>query len=55
VAIPRQEAAALVDLAAKKSADEAKRLESIRAGKLKPAWLDAALRAAGVLKEGETL
>lgn len=55
VAIPRQEAAALVDLAEKKSADEAKRLQSIRAGKLKPAWLDAALRAAGVLGEGETL
>ena len=55
VAIARADAAALLDLAAKKVADETKRLESIRAGKLTPGWLDAALRAAGVLKEGEAL
>lgn len=55
VVVRREEAAGLLDLAAKKVADETKRLEAIRAGKLKPAWLDAALRTAGVLKEGETL
>ncbi len=55
VVVARQEAAALIDLATKKVADETKRLEAIRAGKLKPTWLDAALRAAGVLKEGESL
>src|SRR5512133_1022916 len=49
--IAREDAAGLIDLAAKKVVEEGKRLDSIRAGKLKPGWLDAALRAAGVLKE----
>lgn len=53
--VPRDEAAALVDLGVKKLADEARRLEAIRAGQLRPSWLDAALRAAGVLAEGERL
>lgn len=56
VVVEREKAASLLPLAAKKVADEAKRMDEIRAKRaLKPGWLDAALRAAGVLKEGETL
>jgi 4-hydroxy-4-methyl-2-oxoglutarate aldolase len=53
--IPREEAASLIDLGVKKMAEESRRMEAIQAGKLRPGWLDAALRAAGVLKEGESL
>ncbi len=56
VVVEREKAASLLPLAAKKVADEAKRMDEIRARRaLKPGWLDASLRAAGVLKEGETL
>jgi 4-hydroxy-4-methyl-2-oxoglutarate aldolase len=56
VVVEREKAASLLPLAAKKVADETKRIEDIRARRaLRPGWLDAALRAAGVLKEGETL
>ena len=56
VVVEREKAASLLPLAAKKVADEAKRMDDIRAKRaLKPGWLDASLRAAGVLKEGETL
>ena len=56
VVVEREKAASLLPLAAKKVADEAKRLDDILAKRaLKPGWLDGALRAAGVLKEGETL
>jgi RraA family protein len=56
VVVEREKAATLLPLAAKKVADEAKRMDEIRAKRaLKPGWLDASLRAAGVLKEGETL
>jgi 4-hydroxy-4-methyl-2-oxoglutarate aldolase len=56
VVVEREKAASLLPLAAKKVADEAKRMDDIRARRaLKPGWLDASLRAAGVLKEGETL
>jgi regulator of RNase E activity RraA len=56
VAIERDRAASLLDLAAAKVTDEEARIADIEAGKnLSPAWLDDALRAAGVLKEGETL
>jgi 4-hydroxy-4-methyl-2-oxoglutarate aldolase len=56
VVVEREKAASLLPLAAKKVADEAKRMDEIRAKRaLKPGWLDASLRAAGVLKEGETL
>jgi RraA family protein len=56
VVIERDKAAALLDAAAQKVADENKRLEGIRGGgQLRPGWLDDALRKAGVLKEGETL
>ena len=42
-------------LAAKKVADEAARIEAIKGGETAAKWLNAALRSAGVLKEGETL
>lgn len=56
VVVEREKAASLLPLAAKKVADEAKRMDDIRAKRaLRPGWLDASLRAAGVLKEGESL
>lgn len=56
VVVEREKAAALLPLAAKKVADEDARMNDIRANKdLAPKWLDDALRAAGVLKEGEKL
>jgi 4-hydroxy-4-methyl-2-oxoglutarate aldolase len=56
IAIERDKAGTLLDDAAKKVADETSRIAGIRAGKdLRPKWLEGALRAAGVLKQGETL
>jgi len=56
VFIERDKAASLLPLAKKKVDDETKRIADIRANKaLRPGWLDGALRAAGVLKEGEAL
>jgi regulator of RNase E activity RraA len=56
VVVERDKAESLLAAAAKKVADESKRIDAIRKGEsLRPAWLDGALRAAGVLKEGETL
>lgn len=56
VVVEREKAASILEDAAKKVADERARLAEIAAGKnLRPKWLDGALRAAGVLKEGETL
>jgi len=56
VVVERAKAASLLPLAAKKVADETKRIDDIKAKRaLRPGWLDASLRAAGVLKEGETL
>lgn len=56
VVIEREKAPTLLEAAAKKVADERKRLDDIAAGRnLKPGWLDGALRAAGVLAEGEKL
>ena len=56
VVIEREKAESLLPLAAKKVADENKRIEDIRANReLAPKWLDGALRAAGLLKEGEKL
>jgi 4-hydroxy-4-methyl-2-oxoglutarate aldolase len=54
--IEREKAAAMLPLAAEKVAAETKRIADIKSRKaLRPGWLDAALRAAGVIKEGETL
>ena len=54
--IEREKAAAMLPLAAEKLAAETKRIAGIRSGKaLRPSWLDGALRAAGVIKDGETL
>ena len=56
VAIEREKAASLLEPAAKKVADETSRIAGIKAGKdLRPKWLEGSLRAAGVLREGETL
>ena len=50
VAIERVKAAGVVALAAQKVADETARIEGIRSGaQLRPAWLDDALRKAGVV------
>lgn len=54
--VERARAASLVPLAHEKVAAETKRIADIRSGKqLRPGWLDGALRAAGVLKDGESL
>ncbi|XAH21839.1 RraA family protein [Xylophilus sp. GW821-FHT01B05] len=55
VVIEREKAPAMLALADKKVADEAARLDAIARGDTASKWLPAALRAAGVLKEGETL
>jgi len=56
VVIERARAATLLAAAAKKVADEDSRMADIRARRnLTPGWLLPALRAAGVLKEGEKL
>lgn len=54
--IEREQVAALIPLAHSKVAAETMRIQDIRSRKaLRPGWLDGALRAAGVLAEGETL
>jgi RraA family protein len=54
--IEREKAAAMLPLALEKVAAETKRIADIQARKaLRPAWLDGALRAAGVIAEGESL
>lgn len=54
--IERAKAAAMLPLAHEKVAAETKRIAQIKSREaLAPSWLGAALRAAGVLKEGETL
>lgn len=55
VVIERAKAPAMMALAVKKVADEAARIEAIQRGDTASKWLPAALRAAGVLKEGEEL
>jgi regulator of RNase E activity RraA len=55
VVIEREKAASLLDPAGKKVADETARIAGIKQGKdLRPKWLEGSLRAAGLLKEGET-
>jgi len=51
----RERVASLLPLARKKVEDESARIAAIRKGNTAVAWLVPALRAAGVLKEGETL
>ncbi|MGH6816641.1 MAG: RraA family protein [Hyphomicrobiaceae bacterium] len=56
VVIERDKASSLLALAARKVAEEAVRIDEIRGKRqIEPAWLDGALRAAGVLKPGEHL
>ncbi|MCJ0763319.1 RraA family protein [Variovorax terrae] len=55
VVIEREKAPAMLALADKKVDDEAARLDAIARGDTASKWLPAALRAAGVLKEGEEL
>ena len=56
VVIEREKAAAMLPLAQKKLDDETKRIAGIKKNEaLRPGWLEGALRAAGVLKEGEKL
>ena len=54
--VEREKAASLLDGAAKKVAEETARIAAIKQGReLRPKWLEATLRTAGVLKDGETL
>lgn len=54
--IEREKAAAMLPLAAEKVAAETRRIADIKSRKaLRPGWLDAALRAAGVIAEGASL
>lgn len=54
--VERAKAASLIPLAAEKVATETKRIEGIKSRQaLRPGWLDGALRAAGVIADGETL
>ena len=56
VVIEREKAEAMLELAVKKVADEKQRIADIVSGKsIRPKWLEGSLRAAGVLKLGETL
>lgn len=55
VVVERERLASLVPLAHRKVDDEAKRIAQIQAGNTSASWLASALRAAGVLKEGEGL
>jgi len=53
--VERDKIESLLPHAAKKVKDEAARIAAIKGGNTAAKWLDAALRTAGVLKEGETL
>jgi len=56
VVIEREKAGSLLGLAAAKVADERARIADILSGKsIRPKWLEASLRAAGVLRDGEAL
>ena len=55
VVVERERVESLLPLARKKVEDESARIAQIRQGKTSAAWLDAALRTAGVLQPGETL
>ncbi len=53
--VERDRVAALLPLARKKVDDESARIAEIKKGNTSAGWLAAALRSAGVLKEGESL
>lgn len=54
--IERAQAPAMLPLAAEKLAAESRRISDIESRRqLRPDWLDGALRAAGVIREGQTL
>jgi regulator of RNase E activity RraA len=54
--IEREKAPFMLELAAKKVADEQARIATLKQGKdLRPAWVAKALQANGMLKAGETL
>ncbi|CAG2139441.1 RraA family protein [Cupriavidus numazuensis] len=55
VVIPREDVPAILELAQKKLDSETKRIAAIKAGDLRPGWLEGELRKAGVLAEGEVL
>jgi 4-hydroxy-4-methyl-2-oxoglutarate aldolase len=55
VAVERDKIEGLIAVADKKVKDEAARIAAIKGGDTLPKWLCPALRAAGVLKEGETI
>jgi len=55
VVIERERVEGLLPLARKKVEDESARIAAIRKGSTAASWLDAALRTAGVLKQGESL
>jgi len=55
VVIEREKLASLIPLAHKKVEDEARRIAQIKQGQTAASWLLPSLRAAGVLKDGETL
>lgn len=55
VVIEREKIDELLVAADKKVKDETSRIAAIKAGDTEPKWLTAALRAAGVLKNGEVL
>ncbi|SAI69541.1 aldolase [Bordetella ansorpii] len=55
VVVEREKIESLLPAAEKKVRDEAARIEAIKGGDTAAKWLAAALRAAGVLKEGESL
>jgi len=55
VVVERAKLESLLPLAARKVQDESERIAAINRGEVAAKWLDGALRAAGVLKEGESL
>jgi regulator of RNase E activity RraA len=55
VVVERDKIEGLIAVADKKVKDEAARIAAIKGGDTAAKWLGAALRTAGVLKEGETL
>jgi len=55
VVVEREKIEGLLPAAEKKVRDEAARIAAIQAGDTEAKWLTAALRSAGVLKEGESL